>query len=119
MNLQALKSHPASVPCGSCRACCKQDVIALAPTDTHEKWHLESGRRVLDRKANGECVYLTDQGCSTHDNQPDICKRFDCRVLFLTTPKTQRRIRIQQNPTMREVYAAGKKRASTLEEIHG
>ena len=115
--LQALKQQPASVPCGTCRACCKQDLVHL----NHEKdnlsafkWHMEFGRHTLDRKPNGECIYLTERGCSVHDAPPDICKRMDCRVLFLTTPKAQRRIRIQQNPTMAAVYEAGKTRANTL-----
>src|SRR3954469_4469908 len=99
-DLQALKTQPASVPCGTCRACCKLDRIVLADSDTQEHWHREGNERVLDRKSSGECVYLNANGCSTHDSPPDICKRFDCRVLFLTTPKERRRVRIAQNPTM-------------------
>lgn len=115
--LLELKKHPSDVPCGGCHACCKQDRVTLGPSDDLDsfKWHLEFGRPTLDRKPNGECTYLTDRGCSIHGAQPDICRRFDCRVLFLTTPKTQRRIRVAQNPTMADVYSAGKKRLGTLE----
>jgi Fe-S-cluster containining protein len=115
-DLEARKQQPADVPCGTCRACCKQDVIYLRPDEAARfPAHIEGGRLVLDRKPNGECIHLTERGCAVHDAPPDICRRFDCRVFFLTTPKTQRRIRIQQNPTMRHVYAAGKARLDTLE----
>lgn len=115
--LLALRARTASVPCGSCRACCKSDRIVLSEKDDAARfaWHFEQGVKVLDRKPNDECIYLTADGCGRHGDAPDICKRFDCRVLFLTTPKQTRRIRIQQNPTMQDVYEAGKKRASTLE----
>lgn len=111
------KAQHSRVPCGDCRACCKQDRILLGKGDDllRLKWHLEDGVPVVDRKDDGQCIYLGKSGCSIHKNAPNICKRFDCRVLFLTTPKAQRRIRIEQNPTMRAVYEAGKTRAATLE----
>lgn len=114
--LRQRMSQHADVPCGSCSACCKKDTIKLGPKDDLSlyKWHLENGVPVLDRKANGECIYHKN-GCSIHASRPDVCKRFDCRVLFLITPKDKRRIRVQQNPTMRNVYDAGKRRLSTLE----
>lgn len=115
--LLALRSRTASVPCEGCRACCKSDRIVLSEKDDAARfaWHFEQGVRVLDRKPNDECIYLTADGCGRHGDAPDICKRFDCRVLFLVTPKPMRRIRIEQNPTMKFVYEAGKIRASTLE----
>jgi hypothetical protein len=114
--LVAMKSRPAKVPCGSCRACCKQDRVVLTEAESARfQWHEELGERVLDRKTNGECVYLTDRGCSVHDAPPDICARFDCRVLFLLTNKAKRRQRVKENPTMRSVYDAGKRRLDTLE----
>jgi hypothetical protein len=116
--LQSMRALPASVPCGSCRACCRNDAIQLGPKDDLDafRWHIERGLPTLDRKPSGECIYLTERGCSVHAAPPDICRRFDCRVLFLTTPKAERRIRVQVNPSMVDVYAAGKKRAHTLEE---
>ena len=113
--LLSMKAQPSSVPCGTCRACCKQDVIHLGDDEAHKfAWHVEAGGKVLDRKPDGECVYLTAAGCGVHDDAPDICRRFDCRILFLLTPKTQRRIRIVQNPSMANVYKAGKSRLHTL-----
>jgi hypothetical protein len=109
------KKLQSDVPCGTCTACCKSDTIILRD-DEYEKypWHWENNQRILDRKPDGTCVNLTPSGCGVHGLAPDICKRMDCRVLFLVTPKTQRRIRIEQNPSMRDVYDAGKKRQDTL-----
>ena len=115
--LQAMKQRESSeTPCNGCTACCKQDTIVLGPRDDPEKyrWHLESGQRVLDRKPNGECTYLTSKGCGIHGAAPAVCRSFDCCVLFLITPKERRRERVEQNPTMRDVYDAGKKRLESL-----
>jgi Fe-S-cluster containining protein len=104
----------APIKCGSCTACCKRDTVKLFDDEDAARfnWHLEGGFRVIDRKPNGECIYLTPKGCSIHGDAPVICQSFDCRVLFAETPKEKRRIRIALNPTMREVYDAGKKRIS-------
>lgn len=115
MTLDEMKALPATVPCGTCRACCMSDRVVLRDDEAEcYRWHHEAGSKVLDRKSNGECVYLTARGCSVHDAPPDICRRFDCRILFLTTPKWRRRQRVIENPSMRLVYDAGKRRADTL-----
>jgi Fe-S-cluster containining protein len=118
MDLEARKQQESTVPCGTCHACCKQDRIILHPQLddlSAYKWHEEDGFAVLDRKPSGECVYLTASGCSIHGRAPVVCRRFDCRVLFLTTPKARRRERVQENPTMADVYAAARSRLKTLE----
>lgn len=113
----AIKKREADVPCGSCTACCKRDLVWLEPGDDAALYQTQQidGRIALAHKADGSCTYLGATGCSIHSTRPAICRRFDCRVLFMSTPKAQRRIRIEQNPTMRDVYEAGKVRAGTLE----
>lgn len=114
--LIARKARPADVPCGTCRACCKQDRIVLRDDEAHRfAWHQEGRDKVLDRNPGGSCIYLRESGCAVHDAPPDICRRFDCRILFLTTPKEVRRRRAKENPTMKFVYEAGKRRLATLE----
>lgn len=115
--LEARRQQVSDVPCGTCHACCRSDTIQLGPKDDLfvYRWHIEGGRAVLDRKPTGECVYLTENGCSIHGRAPDICRRFDCRVLVLLTPPMRRVVRITQNPTMADVYAAGQERIGTLE----
>lgn len=114
--LQARKSQPAKVPCNGCTACCLRDTIHLTDAEAERfPWHLEAGCKVLDRQPGGACALLGTRGCTVHENPPDLCRRFDCRVLFLSTPKDLRRVRVTQNPTMRAVYEAGKRRLATLE----
>lgn len=119
--LDALRKRHSNVPCGACNACCKSDRIILGPTDSREnyRWHQEGSQDVLDRKENGECVYLTEAGCGIHDNAPDICKRFDCRVLVQITPAWRQGVRITQNPNLFFVYKAGQQRLHTLKAPMG
>lgn len=114
--LAALRKQHSNVPCGNCNACCKSDRIILGPTDNRNayRWHREGHQDVLDRKESGECIYLTDSGCGIHGNTPDICKRFDCRVLVQITPAWRQGVRITENPNMFFVYKAGRERLGTL-----
>ncbi|MCW5661956.1 MAG: YkgJ family cysteine cluster protein [Burkholderiaceae bacterium] len=114
--LQAASRNPASVPCGSCTACCRHDRVFLGPRDDPHayRWHLDNGYPVLDRTPDGACVYLGEAGCSIHDSAPEICRRMDCRILvLLAEPEVQAR-RCAENPQMAKVYAAGRQRLQTL-----
>ena len=66
-----------SVPCGTCRACCKAPwFVRLMPWE--KEYH---GVDILPHKENGDCIYLVDTGCSLfgNPNRPHVCKLFDCR----------------------------------------
>ena len=70
-------SHVA-VPCGTCRACCKAPwFVRLMPWEKEK----HGGVDVLPHKANGDCVYLEEAGCSLFGKpeRPHVCKLFDCR----------------------------------------
>ncbi len=114
--LAARKQQVAEVPCGECRACCRHDRIFLGPGDDPRRyrWHVEDGYAVLERRPDGACIYLTASGCGIHEHAPSICRRFDCRVLVLTTSAEHMQLRVQQNPQMAEVYRAGWERVATL-----
>lgn len=112
--LDLKRQQVAAVPCGRCNECCKSDRIVLHPKlDRHEdyQYHLEPQDggwvRVLDRKSDGACIYLAQGGCSIHGRAPTICQRFDCRTLVQMTPSEIQARRVQQNPQMAKVYAAG------------
>jgi Fe-S-cluster containining protein len=115
LELMEKAKKPSSVPCNGCVNCCLHDAITLKADELGRyAWHLEGDRPVLNRKENGECIYLTDSGCGIHDNRPDLCQRFDCRVLYLITSPEKKAIRISENPTMKSVYQAGFFRLHTL-----
>lgn len=103
-----------NVPCNGCTACCKHDRVFLGPTDDPRAylWHAEGGFAVLDRKDNGECVYLAGSGCSIHDTAPAICRRMDCRELYANTPPEVRARRATENPQLVHIYRAAELRNS-------
>ncbi len=100
------------VQCNGCTACCKHDHVVLGAADDPMayQWHVEHGYAVLDRKENGDCIYLDESGCSIHDRAPGICRRMDCRTLFAMTPPDVRARRERENPQMIHVYKAGEMR---------
>lgn len=108
--------------CHGCTSCCKRDVVILGPIDDRDSYHHHSEWRngmqldVLDRKDNGDCVYLEVTGCGIHGSAPAICKRMDCRELYRETKPEQRERRVRQNPQMIHIYTAGAERLHTLED---
>jgi Fe-S-cluster containining protein len=85
--------------------------VFLGPTDDPYafKWHEEGGYAVLDRKDNGECIYLNDTGCSIHGSAPAICKAMDCRILYQQTSPEVRERRGKENPQMIHIYRAAER----------
>jgi hypothetical protein len=74
------------VPCGDCSACCylrghprgqeaRSETLAL-PADGAEYRR----RMVLQRRADGGCVHLGEQGCTIYEHRPSACRSFDCRA---------------------------------------
>lgn len=64
----------------------------------------------LSQHANGDCVYLGDGGCTIYDRRPVVCRGFDCRRLFLSQSRDERRQWIKDRMVSRDVYAAARKR---------
>lgn len=117
ISIRELKERESDVPCGSCFACCVSDLVFLDPAADDlslYRWHNEFGSPVLDRKANGECVYL-DGGCTIYDARPIACRRFDCRVWYLSTPKAKRKALIKGNASLKAVLRQGERLLGTLD----
>lgn len=114
----------AKVPCGTCTACCRWELIFLMPEcgDDPSKYLTEPAYNpVFDReglalrhKDDGSCIYLNDKGCSIHDHAPVVCREFDCRRWYLSIPRAERRRREKAGVTTKEVMKAGMLRAKTL-----
>ncbi len=71
------------VPCNGCTECCRGfDTVWLMPTEVGQ-YRMEidpmSGRYMLERTTDGDCVYLGESGCSIHASRPHVCRWYDCR----------------------------------------
>lgn len=114
----------AIVPCGICTACCKKetvilhpeagDVVAIYSTAVVKNPLTGMPALALQHKPNGDCIYLTDSGCSIWQNRPHVCRTFDCRMAFLRFSRSTRKRMIKAGVLDQETIAAGKQRLDTL-----
>ena len=74
------------VPCCGCTECCRgpDRTLILTPEDIWSGKYRTNGP-ALANKWNGDCVYLTDQGCGIYKDRPQACREFDCRTLVAVT----------------------------------
>ena len=98
----------ADVPCDGCTACCRKELVVLFPEhgddlDALRKHHVINGVTALDRRQNGDCVYLEERGCSVWEKRPAMCRAFDCRLQFLSFTRSERR----RMKGSKEIFAAG------------
>jgi hypothetical protein len=72
----------ASVPCAGCRECCYYDKVEIHTGEdtTFLKTEIRDGELVLQRRPDGACVHLGDNGCTVYEHRPDACRKYDCRV---------------------------------------
>ena len=118
-------SERANIPCGSCHLCCRGDLILLMPDegDVIESYQcdvmeLPSGPvAVVKKGADGNCIYLGPDGCSIYDRAPVICRTFDCRRLFLSKTRNERRAMVKAGLADADVFEAGRKRLSSLPKV--
>ena len=80
----------ASVPCGSCTACCWYGRTDVKPheesAENLEHLQLEQDAQgfYLKHREDGGCIHLSaDNGCMIHAHRPRVCRAYDCRVLGL------------------------------------
>lgn len=81
---QAATAITGDVPCNGCTLCCLGDAIRILSADDPTRYQTVPhehfpGQLMLDHKANGECIYLTDSGCGIHGTKPTMCVEMDCR----------------------------------------
>lgn len=118
-----MMSGRAQVPCGTCKACCRQEVVMLVPergddvaSYEHVSVEMPGGSQghFLKRTPSGDCVHLGDHGCTIHERAPVVCRDFDCRMYFLSMPRTRRRLLQKASAVDTEIFAAGRERLDTL-----
>jgi uncharacterized protein len=112
------------VPCNGCTLCCREEAIFLHPEDgdvvesydVQEMDHpLKPGRAFMLKKgADGNCIYLKDGGCSIYERRPIICRKFDCRKLFLRFGRAERRLMVKRGMADQDVFDRGRELLPTL-----
>lgn len=114
----------ASVPCGTCNACCHGDAVTLRPDhgDHLDDYLYEMaalpvfGLWPVLKKVDGHCVYLKDGRCSIWSRAPAVCRAFDCRRFYLSRSRAERRRMVREGLGGQAVMKAGKDRLHTLSE---
>jgi Fe-S-cluster containining protein len=114
------KTDPGDVPCNGCTLCCRDHhLVLLFPEYGDDVASYETqmigGAHALKMKENGDCIYLGEGGCSIHERVPGVCREFDCRALFATSSRAERRA---MGDGERAVYKAGRQRVETLNQEH-
>lgn len=104
----------AKVSCGTCRACCKHDIIPIHPEcgDNPADYETEQlGSITVLKRVDGHCVYLSDNGCTIWGRHPAICREFDCGRFFRNMTRYERRHMIRRGIASREVIDQGRRQA--------
>lgn len=63
---------------------------------------------ILNRHANGDCVYLGANGCTIHDRAPYVCRLFDCRDVFKRSDRQGRRLAVKAGDMSQEIFDRGR-----------
>lgn len=88
------------VACDGCTRCCQGfQQIMLQAEDDPDQYQTTAAISALNgepgialvQRANGDCIYLGDAGCTIYDRAPVLCRSFDCRGMAkLLRSKTTR-----------------------------
>ena len=111
-------SDQANVPCNGCTLCCRNDVIMLHPelgdrpkdflTVPYANQLTGEPGLMLAKKANGDCIYLGESGCTIHGRAPLICRKFDCGKAFKALPLKQRDLYVKAGLIGKDVLDRGR-----------
>lgn len=104
------------VPCGACHLCCRLMTPILPekgddPTQYQTATCHTPGKApylILDRKDNGDCFYLGENGCTIWDRAPFACREFDCRNTFKNSDRAGRRLAIKRGDMSKEIFERGR-----------
>jgi Fe-S-cluster containining protein len=98
--------------CNGCRTCCIGDTIHLRGGDDASKYQTVEGLTGLQlaKGLDGNCIYLTKEGCSIHDDAPQECKAFDCRKYeqMFQSWDVQKRMSRSSNPRIAKILSRGR-----------
>jgi uncharacterized protein len=112
------RTQPAEVACNGCTLCCRSGELILItdedPDYIYDTREIVAGDRrflVLQQKPDGSCIYVTDKGCSIHEDAPLTCQVFDCAALYASKTRRQRRAVAAGDSSgyVKALYAQGRK----------
>ena len=63
---------------------------------------------ILDRHANGDCVYLGAHGCTIWDRAPVVCREFDCRNTYKNSDRAGRRLAVKRGAMSKAIFDRGR-----------
>jgi len=94
--MQSMNTGCQPLICGTCAACCQGPGRVLCITEPAFMYdtYTHDGQTYLSNKPNGDCIYLTPNGCSIYAHRPEVCRKYDCRD-YATNPQQALRIRLQ------------------------
>lgn len=115
-SIPATRSNLVSVPCGSCHLCCRLMTPILPekgdnPKDYQTAICISPGKApymILDRRDNGDCIYLGHDGCTIHDHAPWTCRTFDCRDLFRNSDRPGRKLAVKRGEVAPGIFERGR-----------
>ena len=104
------------VPCEDCHLCCRlMTPIRPEHGDDAAQYQtavcLTPGKApyvILDRKNNGDCIYLGAHGCTIWDRAPHVCREFDCRNTYKNSDRAGRRLAIKRGDMSKEIFDRGR-----------
>ena len=114
----------APVPCDGCTRCCRGfQQIMLQPEDNPDDYRTTpaisalTGKPglMLQQKPNGDCIYVSAEGCTIHGRTPAVCRTFDCRKMALkiksmtTRPEFRRVLRAEKSGVLKHGYDLSRK----------
>lgn len=89
--MNSYEERKIETPCNGCTLCCQNDAVRLYHFEDASQWKTEPhpwfiGHLMLAHKANGDCYYLEENGCSIQETKPYMCRTGDCRLVALKIP---------------------------------
>lgn len=87
---QLIAREPATVPCGTCTACCRagqfihvdarEAAAEVIPAEYLVPAPGAPGQLLLGHLPNGACPMLIHEQCSIYADRPLACRTYDCRI---------------------------------------
>lgn len=108
-----------SVPCNGCTLCCRNQLVVLFPEMGDDLTAYETQTPApsivaLKHKANGDCVYLGDGGCTIYERRPAMCREYDCADQWRRMSRNERRLGVRNGHLSAAILRRGREIAEGM-----